>query len=371
MPEPETMPQSAPEVAVAIPVRNEAALIGDCLRALALQDGDVHPDIVLLVNNSTDGTAAIARELRPALPCRVHIVEHEFPQSQANAGHARRMAMSKAAMLVAPGGVVMTTDADSCVAPDWIEANLAALDAGVDVVCGRAIIDPVDALRIPRALHDDDKRETDYGARLDRIASLLDPSADDPWPRHTEESGASIAVRREVFMAAGGVPPVRHGEDRALIDALRRVDARIRHDPAITVSVSGRIEGRAAGGMADTIRRRILCQDPMLDDTLEPVVDRVRRIGARRLLRLAWMRSAGRHRVVRHLATELELSETQIDGWLALPYFGASWALVSAASPVLARHLVPRSELSHQMQLAAEILGSLAGSHVPIHRAAR
>jgi hypothetical protein len=83
------------------------------------------------------------------------------------------------------------------------------------------------------------------------------------------------------------------------------------------------------------------------------------------------MRSAGRHRVVRHLATELELSETQLDGWLAMPHFGASWALVSAASPVLARQLVPRSELSHQMQLAGEILGSLAGSHVPIQRTAR
>jgi len=326
---------------------------------------------VLLINNSTDGTADIVRAMLPALPCRVHIVEHQFPQSQANAGHARRMAMSKATMLLGPGGVVMTTDADSCVAPDWIEANLAAIDAGADAVCGRAVIDPIDALLIPQVLHEDDAREVAYGAKLDRIAALLDPCADDPWPRHTEESGASIAVRREVFVAAGGVPPVRHGEDRALVDALRRVDARIRHDPSITVTVSGRTEGRAANGMADTIRRRILCQDPMLDDSLEPVVNRVRRIGARRLLRLAWMRSAGRHRVVSHLATELELTESQIEGWLALPYFGASWALVSAASPVLVRHPVPRSELAHQTQLAQEIVSSLAGSHVPIHRAAR
>ena len=53
-----------PQIVVAIPVKDEAALIGDCLRALALQQGPAKADILLLVNNSTDGTADIARALR-------------------------------------------------------------------------------------------------------------------------------------------------------------------------------------------------------------------------------------------------------------------------------------------------------------------
>ncbi len=351
-----------PHIVVAIPVRDEAALIEDCLRALALQQGSAAVEILLLVNNSTDGTAELARSLQPRLPCRLHVLEHRFLPSQAHAGHARRLAMAKAAMLTDPDGVVMTTDADSCVAPDWIETNLAALDAGADVVCGRALIDPLDALRIPNHLHEDDAREVAFGAALDRIRALLDPDPADPWPRHTEESGASIAVRRDMFLAAGGVPPVRLGEDRALVDALRRVDARIRHDPDVCVTVSGRTVGRAANGMADTIKRRIVRQDDALDASLEPVAQHVRRIGARRLLRLAWEYAGTRTEVLEHLAGELALAGDQLEGWMALPYFGASWALVEAASPSLRRVTVKRADVVSQTRAAEEILAQLAES---------
>ena len=353
-----------PRIVVAIPVRDEAALIGDCLRALALQEGSAKADILLLVNNSTDGTADIARALRPTLPCGIHVLEHSFAPAQANAGHARRLAMSKAAMLTDPGGVVMTTDADGCVAPDWLAANLDALRAGADVVCGRAVIDPVDALRIPGHLHEDDEAEVHYTTQLDRIASMLDPESSDPWPRHTEESGASIAVRRDTFLAAGGVPAVRSGEDRALVDALRRIDARIRHDPSVTVSVSGRTNGRAAGGMADTIRRRMQCQDSMLDSALEPAANRIRRLVARRLMRAAWNTPDERGEHLDHLARQLGLPYEQLEGWLTLPYFGTAWAMAEAASPRLKRTLVPRAEVEMESAGARSFLASLAAANL-------
>jgi hypothetical protein len=348
-----------PQIVVAIPVRDEAAAIGDCLRALALQQGAAAAEIVLLVNNSTDGTAELARAMQPVLPCRLHVIEHRFAAPQANAGHARRMAMQHGARLADPGGIVLTSDGDSCVAPDWLEANLAALEAGADVVCGRAVIDPIDALRIPRHLHEDDAREVAYGAALDRIAALLDPDPADPWPRHTEESGASIAVRREALLACGGVPAVRLGEDRALVAALRGVDARVRHDPLVWVTVSGRIQGRAQDGMADTIRRRIVRQDPEVDGAMEPVADRVRRIGARRLLRMAWAHGGDRADMTRHLAGELGLDQDCLETWLATPHFGAAWAMVEAASPSLVPRPVLRTELATQMRVAREIRARL------------
>ena len=353
-----------PRIVVAIPVRDEAALIGDCLRALALQDGPARADILLLVNNSTDNTAAIARGLRATLPCGLHVLEHNFPPAQANAGMARRLAMSKAAMLVEPGGILATTDADGCVAPDWLENTLDAFATGVDVVCGRAIIDPIDALSIPQHLHDDDAREVHFAKQLDRIAAVLDPDPYDPAPRHAEESGASLAVRREIFLAAGGVPPVRAGEDRALVAALRRVDARIRHDPDVTVDVSGRIHGRAAGGMADTIRRRLQCQDATLDSSLEPTSNRIRRIVARRLMRAAWSSTADRYDHLVHLAKQLSLPRAQLEGWLALPYFGAAWSLAEAASPALVHALVPRADIANESAAARSFLASLAASNL-------
>ena len=77
-----------------------------------------------------------------------------------------------------------------------------------------------------------------YGRLLDEIASIVLPDPADPWPRHREESGASIAITVEMFRRIGGLPSRPSGEDRALIEMLRSLDALVRHDPHISVTVS-------------------------------------------------------------------------------------------------------------------------------------
>jgi hypothetical protein len=208
----------------------------------------------------------------------VHAVEHVFAPKDAHAGSARRLAMEIADRLAPPGIPLLTTDADGRAPADWLACNLFHLRRGIDAVFGRAVIDPVEAEHIPPALHQADARECAYAAALDEIAHWIDPDPDDPWPRHTEESGASIAVSRQAYRHSGGVPLVRLGEDRAFAAAIRRTGARIRHAPEVTVVVSGRILGRAEGGMADTIRRRLVAPDMELDAALEPVADRVARL---------------------------------------------------------------------------------------------
>ena len=279
MPDPAALFRDVPAV-VAIPVRDEAERIVDCLLALARQDGRA-PGVVLLVNNTTDATMATVADLCLSLALPVHAVEHVFPPEAAHAGSARRMAMEIADALAPGGPPLLTTDADGRTAPDWLERNLFHLRHGADAVFGRAVIDPVEAARIPPALHQADARECAYAAALDEIAHWIDPDPADPWPRHTEESGASIAVTRDAYRRAGGIPLMRLGEDRAFAAALRQSGARIRHAPDVTVVVSGRILGRAEGGMADTIRRRLVAPDLALDSALEPVADRVARLRRR------------------------------------------------------------------------------------------
>lgn len=326
-------PPGAGSVVVAVPVRNEAERIGDCLRALALQ-GEAQADaIVLVLNNCTDATADIVRLLAPTLPVPLHPIEVALPPERAFAGAARRLAMEHAASLAGEGGVLMTTDADGRVAPDWIAANLAALRRGADAVAGRAEIDPVEALLIPAHLHADDARECAYAALLDEIAALLDPDPADPWPRHDEHSGASIAVAASAHARAGGIPAMPLAEDRGFIEALRRVDARIRHAPEVRVIVSGRIEGRAPGGMADTIRRRMVRQDALLDDRLEPARDAARRADLRARARHAW--KAGF--VPPALPRALQLPPAEMEALLGAEFFGAAWTALEAASPVLRR----------------------------------
>ena len=309
---------------VAIPVRDEVERIVDCLNALSAQEGGA-PGVVLLVNNTKDGTMQAVAECAPSLACPVIAVEHVFEAGLANAGQARRLAMQRADALAPAGAPLLTTDADGRALPDWLAANLFHLRHGIDAVFGRAEIDPVEAARIPPALHQADAEECALAAVLDELASLIDPDADDPWPRHTDHSGASIGVSRAAFRRVGGIPGVALGEDRAFHQALRRIDARIRHAPEVRVVVSGRILGRAEGGMADTIRRRLVAPETMLDDALEPVQDRVRRLRLRHQVRRA--RRSG-PAALRALAAEWGLEDIGGDS------FGAIWEGFEAAMPM-------------------------------------
>ncbi len=326
---------------VAIPARNECDRIAPCLEAIAASVGRVRPEIVLLTNNTTDDTGGIAIGTAARLGLRLHHDDVELPPERSSAGEARRLAMDHASRLATAGALLITTDADGRVEPGWLGANLRAIEAGADAVCGMAIIDPDEACAIPQTLHDDDEREMHYAALLDELHALLDPDPADPWPRHSEESGASIAVRKEVFDDAGGVPPLDTGEDRALMQALRRIDARIRHSPEVRVTVSGRLHGRAVGGMADTMRRRMLVQDPSIDERLEPVLDAVRRAMAR-----ADLRRSTRERP-----------------------FGACWQHYEAHHPRLAqRRMVSRSSLEDAIIEAHAFLRRIKGEGITRER---
>ena len=314
---------------VAVPVKDEAERIADCLLALARQDGPL-AGVVLLVNDTTDATMAVVSEIAGSVDMAIAAIEHRFDPGQGSAGVARRLAMMHADRL-APGQVpLLCTDADGRVAEDWLARNLHHLRHGADAVFGRAVIDPVEALQIPPGLHEADRQECAYAEALDEIAHWIDPDSNDPWPRHVEHSGASIAVARDVFRRAGGIPDVALGEDRAFAEALRRVDARVRHARDVTVEVSGRILGRATGGMADTIRRRLLAPDLFLDDALEPVAARVTRLLRRRAMRAS-------------CALEGEP-------------FGAVWAAAEASHPPTP---VAVGELSVQMAAAERVLAGL------------
>jgi len=355
------MSTNQPEIVVAVPVKNEAECIGECLRALALQNDTQKHHILLFLNNCTDPTARVVRAVMPSLPVQVHLVDVTLPHHQAHAGFARSAALARAAELVRPDGYLMTTDADGRVAPDWISSNLAHLRSGSDAVAGKADIDPLDATLIPQHLHDADHAERAYAAALDEASALIDPDAADPWPRHQEDSGASIAVTCRAFHRAGGMPATPVGEDRAFIDALRRVDARIRHAPEIRVVVSGRIIGRAKGGMADTIRRRMKQPDELLDDRLEPAGTAIGRVVARRAFRRLWVKDFADSRALQDFSKKLAIPLESLRDLVALPYFGSAWAEIETRSPVLVRRRVAVSCLAQEMTQIATVLSILRG----------
>jgi GT2 family glycosyltransferase len=344
---------------VAIPVRDEAERIGRCLAALSRQSLPAD-HIVLLLNNCTDRTAEVVKELPPAHH-KLHIIECSLDESLASAGIARAMAMKHATSLVdslpRDEAVILTTDADAEVPHNWMEANLRAIEQGADAVCGMAVIDPLEALLIPRHLHEDDAREVAYRRLLDETASLILPDSADPWPRHTEDSGASIAIRASMLRRVGGVPCLHSGEDRALIERLRLIDARVRHDPKISVIVSGRVEGRAQGGMADTIRRRIVKQDEFAD-RVEPAWAAFHRIRMKRRFSLVW-REPTEVRLYR-LARFLAIAPKALLEAVSTPYFGLAWSRIERASSLLSQRRVRFVDLPREMAIARGIYSRLS-----------
>ena len=344
----------ARNIIVGIPARDEADRIEASL--LALNEQTRRPDAVfLMLNNCSDGTEAIARRMNADLLFPLVVISRDLPSGQANAGHARRLAVAAAAERAGADGVLLTTDADGVVPPDWISRNLAALRSGADIVCGRAIIDPSEATAIPAHLHADDANECRLIALLDQFAWALDPEPHDPPPRHVEASGASLAVSVSAFRRVGGIPAIASGEDRAFVRALWMIDARVRHDPDIEVVVSGRIVGRAAGGMAEAIRRRMVQQDEFTDEYVEPVPDAFRRYGLRRRARHAWSGSADTK-----LADDLGLSHAALMLVLANLCFGAAWAALEALSPILQRRRVRFVDLPAEIAAANALLDRLA-----------
>jgi hypothetical protein len=340
---------------VAIPARNEEEHVLACVEALDGQIGARFDHVVLFANNCTDATAAVARTIELHSCMRLHVFE-TLPQHEANAGAARLRAMEAALPLAGAEGVLFATDADGQADPDWLPNTLAASERGADVVAGWAELHPLDWGRIPLELHEDDARECAYDALCDEIHARLDPDPHDPSPRHTQQSGASIAVTVRAYRECGGMPVVASGEDRALIAALRLVDAKIRHDPSVRVSVSGRTEGCAQGGMAETIRRRLVRPDEMLDDRLEPAETCAHRARCRAAARRAYGRPASDRA---SLASLLDLPLDKVTQALDCPFFGRAWRSLEDASPKLRRVQVPVADLPSQMAAAEAIVRAL------------
>ena len=246
-------------IAVALPAKNEVAQLPACLAALdqaaAIYGGSV--SLIVLANDCTDATAEIARhaDVRHA---RLQLVQLSLLDGARHAGWARRLALdAAAATLDASDDVLLSTDADTCVAPDWIARAVAHLDDGVAAVAGRALTRRDER----RSLGDDAARRLNllgrYYTALDWLRAERSPEPHDAWPRHYYEGGASIALSLGWYRAIGGAPTPSVAEDRALFAAVRAAGGLVRHPLDVRVFTSSRLEGRAPGGMADAFARWI------------------------------------------------------------------------------------------------------------------
>lgn len=253
------------DIAVIIPARNEAERIGACLTALAGQCAE-RICIVLVVNNTTDDTIEIARSVAHQHGLVLDVLCCLLPPEQ-GVGTARQIGCDHA-LRVMPGlQYVLTTDADCLVAHDWVRRNIAYLQ-DIDVVCGKVNLIDEEAGILDAMDHVLATNEGTYRALVQQFYAQHAEGCKDIDGTHGEAAGASLGFRADVYRAVGGFDPVKCGEDRHIVRALRRAGHSVRHADDVIVRASCRLTGRADGGMSDALNARITGTDYLIDDCL-------------------------------------------------------------------------------------------------------
>ena len=131
------MPQAIgrPRFSVVVPAYNESELLPACLQSLAKQDFDGTFEVIVVDNGSTDGTGDVAREQG------VHVVT-EPVKGVCSARQCGTVA--------AQGEIIVSTDADTTFAVDWLRRIDAAFVADPAIVMVGGPVTFVDAPRWAR-----------------------------------------------------------------------------------------------------------------------------------------------------------------------------------------------------------------------------
>lgn len=190
-----------PLVSVVIPVRNGARDLPRCVASIAAAAGNgISPEVIVVDNGSTDGSAGIAR----AAGARVLAASGVRVGAVRNAG-ARE----------ARGDIIAFVDSDNEISAAWLSSCIEALDDPGTGAVGLLCQAPAD------------------GTWVQRLYDLL------RWrpERRTEIEwlgAANLAMRREVFHAIGGFDESLEAcEDIDLCRRVRRAGLRLMAEPGM------------------------------------------------------------------------------------------------------------------------------------------
>lgn len=222
-------------VGVVIPARDEQDRIGACLAAVedalrALPAG-LATAVWVVVDRSRDATAEIVGRRFAGRDDR----GYSLNRRTTTIGAVRHQGTERLLRLFpghAPRHIwLLHTDADTRVPPDWALAQIRYARGHAHAVAGTAELDAADHLT-PLARR-----------RYERLLARR------PRPVY----GANLGVRADTYAEVGGFAAHPAGEDHDLVRRLARAGYTIVHATDVTVTTSGRLAGRAAGGLADLL----------------------------------------------------------------------------------------------------------------------
>ncbi len=198
-------------VTVIVPARNEEENIARCLDSLTRQD---YPrdklEILIVDDNSTDGTAAIVQGYKKKYSNVFLISAGQFQSGLSPKKRALQIGIE-----ASTGEIIITTDADCWALQVWISQIIAQFEAHVGVVNGLVLFEPRDE----KTLFQKVQAIEFLGLTVAGIGSI---SAGDP----IIANGANFAFRRCTFQQVNGYEEEQHiisGDDDLLLQKIDRL----------------------------------------------------------------------------------------------------------------------------------------------------
>ena len=205
---PPAVPRSTPPVAVVVPARDEAASIEVALRSLLAQGYAGTLSVILVDDNSTDGTGAIARGIGDP---RLTVIDGR-PRPPGWAGKLWALSQGLAAL---PDDVafVLLTDADIVHRPAHLATLVAQAEGGLDMVSEMV------------ELNCESWAERALIPAFVFFFQMLYPFAwvNDPGRAAAAAAGGTVLLRRSALERIGGIGCVREAliDDVALAGAVK------------------------------------------------------------------------------------------------------------------------------------------------------
>lgn len=331
MPLVDSSPHDRLKACVVVPAKNEAQHLVSTLDALYRQVGLdwSEYEVILLINNSKDESFLLADHYRRAHPrFRLHIINRDFGSQLAHIGNIRRMLMDEACLRLQsvkrPDGLILSTDADTEAEPDWIAQNLREAGRGAEAVGGRILFRASELGLLDERTRTIQLLDEQYGLLVAWLEDRYDPQLHDPWPRHHQNFGGSLAVTARVYERVGGLPPERMLEDVAFYRLLLRNDVKFRHSTDVRVRTSPRLHGRTEVGLAEQLTRWAEDGRPVSEISVASVPFLGRLFTLRRQFRRLW---AGKGSLKGFSRTS-GIKEAHLTDALQCATFGAAFELL-------------------------------------------
>ncbi|EDM35933.1 hypothetical protein PBAL39_23037 [Pedobacter sp. BAL39] len=349
------------KLSVIVPAKDESQEIAMTLDALRTQQdllGNPLPqhlfEVLLLINNCSDDTLDVCKAYQKAYPSfALHLEYVDLSAEVAHIGTVRRILMDSAyrrlSLTVGPKGIIVSTDADSQVDKNWVQYILLEMDRGADVVGGRIL--PRDVPSLSRRHH---LQDVNYRFFQSRLEAEIDPCLSNPWPRHFQCFGPSLAVTCDIYDRAGRLPAIPYLEDEEFRKALKRIDAKIRHAPDVRVFTSSRLKGRVEFGFSVQLKHWTDMSNNKEEQMVETLETLTFKFKLKNMLRSLWLTSSNyssAHVEIRRIAALINKEpEFVMQLLLTSRFFEALWEQIDLDLQATELHKITLRPISEVIQ---------------------